>query len=64
VVRREPWKYRNQSGREVTGREAAILGLILFAATDAELGEIHAAIVAGLENGTLRPIVGHELPMM
>ena len=33
--------------REAMAREAAILGLILFAATDAELASIHAAIVAG-----------------
>ena len=49
--------------REAMAREADILGLILFAATDAELREIHAAIIAGLENGTLCPIVGHELPL-
>ena len=49
--------------REAMGREAAILGLILWSATDRELVTIHAAIVAGLENGTLRPVVGHELPL-
>ena len=49
--------------REAMAREAAILGLILFAATDAELASIHAAIVAGLETGTLRPVVGRELPL-
>jgi len=31
------------------------------AATEAESAEIHAAIAAGLGNGTLRPIVGKEL---
>jgi NADPH2:quinone reductase len=50
--------------REAMAREASILGLTLFAATDAELREMHAAIVAGLENGSLRPVVGHELPMV
>jgi NADPH2:quinone reductase len=49
--------------REAMVREASILGLTLFAATEAELREAHRAIVAGLENGTLRPIIGHELPM-
>ena len=49
--------------RDAMAREAEILGLILFAATDADLRQIHSAIVAGLENGTLRPIVGHELPL-
>jgi NADPH2:quinone reductase len=51
------------NAREAMAREASILGLILWAATDAELASAHAAIVAGLENGTLRPVVGHELPL-
>jgi NADPH2:quinone reductase len=49
--------------RDAMAREASILGLILFAATEAELREMHAAIVAGLENGTLHPIVRIELPL-
>jgi len=49
--------------RDAMIREASIVGLILWAATDAELASSHAGIVAGLENGTLRPIVGHELPL-
>ena len=28
-----------------------------------ELASIHAALVAGLENGTLRPVIGKELPL-
>ena len=36
---------------------------MLFAATPEEMKVIHAAIVAGLENETLRPIVGKELPL-
>jgi len=49
--------------RDAMVRESSIRGLILWAATDSELVEIHAAIVAGLENGTLRPVIGHELPL-
>ncbi len=49
--------------RDAMAREASILGLFLWSATDADLEEIHAAVVAGLEKGTLRPIVGHELPL-
>jgi len=49
--------------RDAMSREAAILGMTLFAATDADLREIHAAIGAGLENGSLRPIVRMELPL-
>ena len=29
----------------------------------AEMASIHAALVAGLENGTLRPVIGKELPL-
>ena len=49
--------------RQSMARESSILGLTLFAATDRDLAEIHAAIVAGLENGSLRPIVGREIPL-
>jgi NADPH2:quinone reductase len=38
-------------------------GFTLWAATETELTECYAAIGAGLENGTLRPIVGKELPL-
>lgn len=44
-------------------RDAAILGMSLFSASPQELASIHAAIVAGLEAGTLRPVVGRELPL-
>ncbi len=49
--------------RQAMSREASILGLTLFAATERDLAQIHAAIPAGLENGTLRPIVGQEIPL-
>jgi NADPH2:quinone reductase len=49
--------------RDAMGREADIRGLTLFMATDRELVEAHAAIVAGLDNSTLRPIVGQEFPL-
>jgi NADPH2:quinone reductase len=49
--------------RQAMSREASILGLTLFAATERDLTEIHAAIFAGLENGSLRPIVGQEIPL-
>ena len=29
----------------------------------ARVNSIHAALAAGLENGTLRPIVGREMPL-
>ena len=49
--------------RDVMSREAAILGVLLWNATEQETKSIHAALGAGLENGTLRPIVGKEMPL-
>jgi NADPH2:quinone reductase len=49
--------------RQAMGRDAAILGMTLFNVTDVEFVEIHAALIAGLENGTLSPLVGRELPL-
>lgn len=49
--------------RELMARRASVRGFTLWAATEAESAEIHAAIAAGLDNGTLRPIVGKELPL-
>ncbi len=44
-------------------RDAAIFGMLLGNASDRERASIHAALVAGLSNGTLRPIVGQALPL-
>jgi len=49
--------------RELMSRRASIRAFTLWAATESETAEIHAAIAAGLENSTLRPIVGKELPL-
>ncbi len=49
--------------RETMKRDADIRGMTLFNATDRELKGIHSAIVAGLENGSLRPIVGQTLAL-
>lgn len=49
--------------REAMGRNASVLGMVLFNATEAQRQAMHAAIVAGLENGTLNPVVGRELPL-
>ncbi len=49
--------------RATMGREAAILGMSLFSATASELASVHAALVAGLENGMLRPIIGQEMAL-
>jgi NADPH:quinone reductase len=49
--------------RDLMGRRGTAKGFTLWAATEPELAEIFATIGAGLENGTLRPIVGKELPL-
>jgi NADPH:quinone reductase len=47
--------------RQAMARDAAILGMTLFNATDTDLAAIHAALVAGLANGSLAPVIGREL---
>src|SRR5271169_4824314 len=49
--------------RDLMARRGTIRGFTLWAATETETVEIHAPIAAGLENDTLRPIVGKELPL-
>ena len=49
--------------RQAMSRDAAILGMTLFNATDADLVEIHAALGAGLANGALTPVIGRELAL-
>jgi NADPH:quinone reductase len=49
--------------RQAMGRDASILGMTLFNVTEPEMVEIHAALIAGLENRTLNPVVGRELPL-
>jgi NADPH2:quinone reductase len=49
--------------RDTMSRDASILGMALMNATPEELMGIHAALYAGLANGTLRPIVGKEMPL-
>ncbi|QOV87599.1 NADPH:quinone reductase [Humisphaera borealis] len=49
--------------RETMKRDAEIRGMTLFNATERDLHAIHSALVAGLENGSLRPIVGQTLAL-
>ena len=49
--------------RQATGRDANVLGMTMFNVTEPELASIHAALVAGLANSTLNPIIGRELPL-
>jgi NADPH2:quinone reductase len=49
--------------RDLMARRASARGFTLWAITASEEADIHAGIIAGLENGTLRPIIGKELPL-
>jgi NADPH:quinone reductase len=49
--------------RDLMQRRASARGFTLWAITPAEEADIHAGLIAGLENGTLRPVVGKELPL-
>jgi NADPH2:quinone reductase len=44
-------------------RDAAVLGMTLWNISPQDLVSIQAAIVAGIENQTLRPVVGQEIPL-
>jgi len=49
--------------RDLMSRRASARGFTIWALTPAEEAEIHAGLFAGLENGTLRPVVEKELPL-
>jgi NADPH2:quinone reductase len=49
--------------RKMMGKDGAVLGMTLFNTTREEFQEIHAGLVAGLENGTLSPVIGREFPL-
>jgi len=49
--------------REAMLRDATILGMLLFNVSDRQAAGIHAALFAGLENDSLRPVVGKEMPL-
>ena len=49
--------------RQAMGRDAAILGMTLFNVNEVDFIEIHAALIAGLTNGTLNPVIGREIPL-
>jgi NADPH:quinone reductase len=49
--------------RDLMVRRASVHAFTLWAAQPAEVAEIHAALIAGLENGTLKPVVGKQIPL-
>ncbi len=49
--------------RGIMAREAAVLGVVLFNIRTADFRWMHAAIGAGLANGSLKPLVGRDMPL-
>lgn len=49
--------------RETMARDADIRGMVLPNTPSDKLAELHNALVVGLADGTLRPVVGKEFPL-
>jgi NADPH2:quinone reductase len=49
--------------RDLMSRRASVRGFTLWALTPVEEADVHAGLIAGLENGTLRPVVGKEISL-
>jgi NADPH2:quinone reductase len=49
--------------RDTMSRDASILGMILYNVSRQVMADIHGTLRVGLENGTLKPIVGKEVPL-
>ena len=57
------WWALDQDSRAAMMKESVILGLSLWTASPEDMRSIHAALAAGLASGTLRPVIGRELPL-
>lgn len=49
--------------RDLMMRRASIRAFALWGISETDEKQIHAGLFAGMENGTLRPVVGKELPL-
>jgi NADPH2:quinone reductase len=49
--------------RDLMARTASVRGFTLWGITEAEEADVIAGLYAGLEDGTIRPVVGKELPL-
>lgn len=49
--------------RDAMGKDASIIGVVLFNASERDYASMHAGLVAALENGTLKPVIGHQIPL-
>jgi NADPH2:quinone reductase len=44
-------------------KDASIMGMSLINVSPPDMEKIHAALIAGLESGALRPVIGKEIPL-
>lgn len=44
-------------------KDATIIGMSLMNVSPPDMEKIHAALIAGLESGALRPVIGKEIPL-
>jgi NADPH2:quinone reductase len=49
--------------RDAMMKDVSILGMSLWNGSEDELASIYHALVAGLANGSLKPVIGKELPL-
>jgi NADPH2:quinone reductase len=49
--------------RDTMMRDASILGMTLMNASERETLSIHTALRSGMRNGTIRPVIGREIPL-
>ena len=53
----------DMSPRDAMAKDASIIGMMLLNITPEESRLVDAAIAVGLESGTMKPVVGKELPL-
>jgi NADPH:quinone reductase len=51
------------NARDFMARRSSARGFTLWALTESETVEVHAALYAGMENGTLRPVIAKRIPL-
>jgi NADPH2:quinone reductase len=49
--------------RDLMARASSVRGFVLWSISEADEADVHAGLFAGLENGTIRPVVGKELAL-
>ncbi len=49
--------------RDLMARTSSVRGFVLWGISEADEADVHAGLYASLENNTVRPVVGKELPL-